>query len=78
MFWVLIFRNFGIIETSRAFNIGAIGAIDNHDVAPVGDDGIEFFLIKLFGGGKIYSIGIVIFELNVIISGFKIRTEGGH
>ena len=46
---VLVFRDFDVIEAAGALYVGAVSANDNRDVAPVGDDAVDFLLIERLG-----------------------------
>ncbi len=68
--------DFDVIKTARAFDVRAVGANNNHDVAPIRDDGVELGLIELIGSGEINGVGVVIFDLDVVFAGFEVRAEG--
>ena len=72
----MIFGNFDVIETSRTFNIRAVGAVDDHNIVPVGDDRVDFGLIELGSGFEVDGVGVVIFDRDIIFTGFEIRAEG--
>ena len=73
---VAIFGNFDVVEAAWAFDVGAIGAVDDHDVAEIGNDGIELGLVKGLGGGEVDSIGVVILDGEVVLAGFEIGAKG--
>ena len=75
-FGIAILGNFDVVEASRAFDIGAVGAVNDHEVAKVGDNGIKLGLVETLGGGKVNGIGVVIFDGEVVFAGFEVGTEG--
>lgn len=75
-FGVGVFVDFDIIEAAGTFDVGAVSAVDNHDVAPVSDDRIDFGLVEFRGSFEVDGIGVVIFDLDIVFAGFEIGAEG--
>ena len=75
-FGVAVLGDFDVVETTGALDVGTIGAVNDHEVAKVGDDGIKLGLVEALGGGEINGVGVVIFNREVIFAGFKIGAEG--
>ena len=65
-----------MVAAAGTFDVGAIGAIDDLNITPIGNHGIEFGLIK--GDGLLESdgVGVVTFEGNVVFAGLEIGAEG--
>ena len=79
-FGVSAFGDFGVVAASGTFDVGAIGALDNLNIAPVGDHGIEFGLVERFGLPESNGIWVVFFEWNIVFTSYEIgaeRTAGG-
>ena len=75
-FWVGFFGDFDVVEAAWAFNVGAVSSDENHDVAPIGDDGVDFFGKKFFGGLERNAVRIFVAKRNVVFAGFEVGAEG--
>ncbi len=71
----MVGRDFDIVESSRTFDVWSIGAFDNHNIVPIGNDSIKLVLIELRGSFEVNSVGIVIFDWDIIFAGFEIGTK---
>ena len=75
-FGVAILGDFNVVEASGPLDVRAIGAVNDHEVTKVGDNGIQLGLVEALGGGKVNSIGVVIFDREVVFASFEVGTEG--
>lgn len=75
-FRVFVFGDFDMIATAGAFDIGAIDAVDNHDVAPVGEDRVDFLLVERKNVVEGDGVGVEVFDRDVVFAGFEVGAEG--
>lgn len=79
-FRIEIFGDFEIIATTWTLDVGAVGTVDNHDFAKIGDDGGFFGGVKILGVGESDGVGVERFDGDIVIPCLEIwskRTAGG-